>query len=261
MRRNFSYDFKAYRDMNLYNILNLDVNASTQEIKQAYYEMAKKHHPDSNHNSDYQNYSEGTTEKEELNRRFQEIQMAYEILGNPDKRLEYDQYRGRSYYENQYQEAEEGNVDPNDQDTQSDRRNFKKKYSGYEWYWMSANQMIIWAIIGVISNNFYENWHFKFLAFLRKRAHEEKMRQKFAFDIGGGTLVICEQETFDFQKFGFMIAFPFYGIFIAPFYLGYLMIQSLIIMIINPKLEETHFCYKQQVMQQNPEPNRPITLQ
>lgn len=31
--------------------------------------------------------------------------MAYEILSNQEKRQEYDSYRGRSYYENQYNEA------------------------------------------------------------------------------------------------------------------------------------------------------------
>ena len=53
--RFFSSDFNAYKDRNLYEILNVDKNASQNEIKQAYYEFAKKYHPDSNHNNNNNN--------------------------------------------------------------------------------------------------------------------------------------------------------------------------------------------------------------
>lgn len=72
--------------------------------------MAKRYHPDSagNHNDERQ---EGG-QKESINKeRFQQIQRAYEILSCEEKRGDYDAYRGRSYYENQYANGEEGQGD------------------------------------------------------------------------------------------------------------------------------------------------------
>jgi len=34
--------------------------------------------------------------------------MAYEVLSSEQKRCEYDSYRGRSYYENQFDSQQEG---------------------------------------------------------------------------------------------------------------------------------------------------------
>ena len=36
--------------MKLYNILNIDIDADNNMIKKAYYNMAKKYHPDKNKN-------------------------------------------------------------------------------------------------------------------------------------------------------------------------------------------------------------------
>ena len=57
-----------------YNILGVSKSASDDEIKNAYRKMARSHHPDKG----------GDKET------FQKIQEAYETLGNPDKRDEYD---------------------------------------------------------------------------------------------------------------------------------------------------------------------------
>ncbi len=61
-----------------YEILGLHEKCSDDEIKKAYRKLSFMHHPDKNNNS------QESTEK------FQKICQAYEILGNPEKRREYD---------------------------------------------------------------------------------------------------------------------------------------------------------------------------
>ncbi|KRY50932.1 DnaJ -like protein subfamily A member 3, mitochondrial, partial [Trichinella britovi] len=64
----------------LYKILGVNSNATPKQIKCAYYELSKLHHPDLNCDKD----SASSTH------RFQRINYAYEILGNESKRREYD---------------------------------------------------------------------------------------------------------------------------------------------------------------------------
>lgn len=54
-------------------------NSSAKDIKKAYYQLAKKHHPDTNKEADAQ-------------KKFQEVSEAYEILSDDTKRREYDTY-------------------------------------------------------------------------------------------------------------------------------------------------------------------------
>ena len=64
----------------LYNVLGVDRNASAEDIKKAYRQLARKHHPDVN--KDDPNATE----------RFKEINNAYEILIDQQKRQLYDNY-------------------------------------------------------------------------------------------------------------------------------------------------------------------------
>ena len=64
--------------MNYYQLLNIDNNSSTKEIKQHYYQLAKKYHPDKNN---------GSIQKSE---EFKLLSEAYSILSNPKKRYIYD---------------------------------------------------------------------------------------------------------------------------------------------------------------------------
>lgn len=74
-------------DRNLYSILGVDEKATQDEIKKAYRKLARKHHPDSN---------PGDPRSEE---RFKEISGAYEVLGDPEKRRQYDDLRsGRTFF-------------------------------------------------------------------------------------------------------------------------------------------------------------------
>lgn len=59
---------------NYYAILGLAKSATADEIKRAYRKLASQHHPDKG----------GDTAK------FQEIEEAYRVLGNPEKRAQYD---------------------------------------------------------------------------------------------------------------------------------------------------------------------------
>ena len=61
-----------------YKILGIDKNATQDDIKKAFRKLSIKWHPDRN---------QGSKEAEE---KFKEIAEAYEVLGNEDKRKEYD---------------------------------------------------------------------------------------------------------------------------------------------------------------------------
>jgi molecular chaperone DnaJ len=63
----------------LYEILGVARNASPEEVKKAYRRLAKQYHPDANQG----------TEAEE---RIREINAAYAILSDPEKRARYDRY-------------------------------------------------------------------------------------------------------------------------------------------------------------------------
>ncbi|PUD65404.1 DnaJ family protein, partial [Helicobacter pylori] len=63
----------------LYQTLNVSENASQDEIKKSYRRLARQYHPDLNK----------TKEAEE---KFKEINAAYEILSDEEKRRQYDQF-------------------------------------------------------------------------------------------------------------------------------------------------------------------------
>ena len=64
----------------LYEVLELQKGASEEEIKKAYRRLAKKYHPDLN---------PGNKEAEE---KMKEVNAAYEILSDPEKKARYDQF-------------------------------------------------------------------------------------------------------------------------------------------------------------------------
>ena len=64
-----------------YDILGINKSATPQEIKKAYRKLARQLHPDK-HPGEEQKYHE----------KFQELQAAYEVLSNPEKKKLYDRY-------------------------------------------------------------------------------------------------------------------------------------------------------------------------
>ncbi len=67
-----SVEFRDY-----YEVLGVDRNADSDDIKKAFRKLARKYHPDVSHDP-------GSEEK------FKEVNEAYEVLGDPEKRKAYD---------------------------------------------------------------------------------------------------------------------------------------------------------------------------
>ena len=68
-------DFKDY-----YAMLRISKTATSEEIKQAFRKLARKYHPDVNPNN------------KQAEAKFKEVNEAYEVLSDPDKRKKYDQF-------------------------------------------------------------------------------------------------------------------------------------------------------------------------
>ena len=66
-------------EKNYYDILGVSKNASEEEIKAAHRKLAKQYHPDVNKSSDAEE-------------KFKEIQEAYSVLSDPEKKAQYDQF-------------------------------------------------------------------------------------------------------------------------------------------------------------------------
>jgi hypothetical protein len=76
--------------MNHYEILQVDYNNSTQEIKQAYFKNAKKYHPDHNQGNEIESAEH-----------FKKIQEAYLTLSDPFKRQMYNLQQSEIIFEQQ----------------------------------------------------------------------------------------------------------------------------------------------------------------
>jgi len=63
-----------------YKTLGVERNATADEVKRAYRQLTKQFHPDRN------------PDDPEADRRFKEVQEAYAVLGDKDKRAEFDQF-------------------------------------------------------------------------------------------------------------------------------------------------------------------------
>ncbi|NUQ13466.1 MAG: J domain-containing protein, partial [Gemmatimonadaceae bacterium] len=64
-----------------YAVLGVASSATQEEIKKAYRRLAKRYHPDANQNDP------------KAAERFKEVSEAYQVVGDPDKRKQYDSGR------------------------------------------------------------------------------------------------------------------------------------------------------------------------
>ncbi len=76
-----------------YSILGVSRNASEREIKQAYRRLARKYHPDVNPGD------------KSAEAKFKEINKAYEVLSDKEKRQKYDQFGDQWQYADQFAKA------------------------------------------------------------------------------------------------------------------------------------------------------------
>lgn len=74
------YTLTAIAAKNYYDVLQVPKGASDEQIKRAYRKLALKYHPDKNQGN------------EEANKKFAEINNAYEVLSDGEKRNIYDRY-------------------------------------------------------------------------------------------------------------------------------------------------------------------------
>ncbi len=77
-----------YKDY--YNVLGIDKNATSDEIKKAYRKLAKKYHPDANPNN------------KNAEEKFKEVSEAYEVLGDTEKRKKYDTFGSEVNFQDGY---------------------------------------------------------------------------------------------------------------------------------------------------------------
>jgi molecular chaperone DnaJ len=77
-----------------YQVLGVKRDAAPKELRAAYRKLARKHHPDVNPGD------------KAAETRFKEINSAYEVLSDADKRAKYDKYGDRWEYADQIEEAQ-----------------------------------------------------------------------------------------------------------------------------------------------------------
>lgn len=97
--------------MNYYEILGVEKNAKASEIKLKYRKLAMKYHPDKNPND------------KEAEEKFKKISEAYEVIGNEEKRKEYDKKLNKSFENKDFGKFE------NNKNQNNDKKSYSESFS------------------------------------------------------------------------------------------------------------------------------------
>ncbi len=127
--------------MNYYQLLQVEVTASTQQIKQAYRRLAKEFHPDSQH----QNANHET---------IVQLNTAYKILSDPQNRSKYDRSQALDDQDNYYSTQVQSRQAKNSW-AENHYRQTKEKYQSQETsqsQWLSEVYAPIYHMIEQIIN-------------------------------------------------------------------------------------------------------------
>ena len=81
IKRHFNRREEWHGKRDYYEVLGVSKNATDEELKKAYRKLAKQYHPDANPDN-----------KEECEKKFKEVNEAYETLSDKQKRQMYDQF-------------------------------------------------------------------------------------------------------------------------------------------------------------------------
>lgn len=104
-----------------YKVLGVSKGSSAKDIKKAYYQLAKKYHPDTNKN-----------EGDDSKKKFQEVSEAYETLCVDTKRHEYtNSTTGHGHYEEQMWKFRPG-FDSEELYSKIFGENFKRNFNDYD---------------------------------------------------------------------------------------------------------------------------------
>src|SRR3989344_2529010 len=85
-----------------YKILGVGKEASQEEIKKSFRQLARKFHPDVNPNN------------KEAEEKFKEINEAFQVLGNEKKKAQYDQYGSSAFSQEDFSGFREANFNFDD---------------------------------------------------------------------------------------------------------------------------------------------------
>lgn len=134
--------------MDFYKILNVKKEASQEDIKKAYRKLAMKYHPDRNQND------------KKSEEKFKEIQKAYDTLGDPQKRAEYDLLNSYKNFNNKKTQQYESNTEDFFKEKFSDifDDHFSSFFRQREYIQQIELPVTFWEAIKGVTKNFQLNF-------------------------------------------------------------------------------------------------------
>jgi hypothetical protein len=88
-RKRIDHFFSGLETRNAFELLEIEQSADAREVKRAYFRLSKEFHPDRYFGKDI-----GDDYKEKLNRIFQAVKAAFELLSDKERRKAYEESAG-----------------------------------------------------------------------------------------------------------------------------------------------------------------------